>query len=193
MKSSMELHAESTYSLPLALLLQILEGHGQTCQLWAEVPPGRLSAQGALHTICQAELVVVQGKVHTCLLRESETGHVLLEGRNAFEQLIRSGQLQWHVRPDVLSPSAARASPISPTTVPGEALQAQRVDPLPSGQIETLERRHRQVLLLADGQRDIETLARMTHCSAEQIDVILRDLAAWHLIRFAPADDGRKS
>lgn len=198
MKSGMELHAESAYSLQLTLLLQILEGHGQTCQLWAEVPTGQFSIQGTPHTTCQAELVVVQGKVRTCLLRERETRHVLLEGRNAFEQLIRSGQLQWHVRPDVSSSMLTRSSLVSPAAVPEEGSRAQRsppqrAEPLPPRQVETLERKHRQVLLLADGRRDVKTLARMTHCSTEQLDAILEDLAAWHLIQFTQAFDSRQT
>ena len=192
----MERHAESTYILKLTLLLQILEGHGQTCQLWAEVPTGQFSIQGTPHTTCQAELVVAQGKVRTCLLCERETRHVLLEGRNAFEQLTRSGQLQWHVRPDVSS-MTTRSSLVPPAAVPEEGLWAQRsppqrMEPLPPRQVETLERKHRQVLLLADGRRNIEALARMTHCSAEQLHAILDDLAAWHLIQFAQAFDSRQ-
>jgi hypothetical protein len=181
--------------LPLALLLQILEAHGQTCQLWTEVPPGQLSLQGTLHTTCQAEVVVVQGKVHTCLLRERESGQVLQEGRNALEQLSRCGQLQWNVRPDGASSRVTRPSHLLLTAVPEEGHWVQRpppqhVEPLTPRQLETLARKHRQVLLLANGQRDVETLARMTHCSPEHVETILDDLVAWHLIRFAQPFDG---
>jgi hypothetical protein len=198
MKSGMEPQTESTYSLPLALLLQILEAHGQTCTLWAEVPPGQLPAYSPLHTTCQAEVVVMQGNVHTCLLRERESGQVLQEGRNAFEQLSHCGQLQWSVRPDGAASRATRSSRLSLTSVSEEGRWVhrpppQRVEPLTPRQLETLARKHRQVLLLANGQRDVETLARMTHCSPEQLETILDDLAAWHLIRFVQAFDGRQS
>src|SRR5712692_8877994 len=96
---------EPIYVLKLDMLLRVLQSHQQTCELWAEVPAGMITAtgnklgRGKIQSLCQAELIVEQGVVRTCLIRDRKTGQMLFQGKTAFDQLTQCGELSWSVQP----------------------------------------------------------------------------------------------
>jgi hypothetical protein len=194
--------------LRLEMLLAVLHTHQQTCVLWATIPAATLPAagmrfgKGKIPVPCQAELVVVQGRVSTCLIRASQSRQVILEGKSALDCLEHCGELCWMVQPEQpIHPSHfwgscsqdgwhAGLSPPPPT--PYERW-AEKPPPriavhLDSKQVENLP----QVLLLVNGQRGIDDVRRMLNCSFEQLSAVLDDLEARHLITFSGPSDGRE-
>jgi len=198
--------------LKLEMLLAVLQTHQQTCVLWAAIPAGTLPAvgtrfgKGKIPIPCQAELVVVQGRVSTCLIRAAQNRQVILEGKSALDCLEHCGELCWMVQPEQpIHPSHlfgsrsqdgwhAGLSPPSPTPYERWAEKPpSRINVrLDSKQVEDLPHRHRQVLLLVNGRRGIADVCRILNCSFEQLTAVLEDLEARHLITFSDPSGGSK-
>jgi hypothetical protein len=192
--------AEPTYSLKLDMLLVTLQAHRQTCELFAVVPAGTLPAPGGrrerakLQVPCLVELSVREGQVYTCLLRGHESGRVIAQGGAALDLLRSCEALSWSVR----EPQTSTAPPGPVASLDGHLSWSQRAGTKPrparsafgltGGQLASLPRKHRQVLLLLNGERGMEELCRILHCEPAQLTAILDDLAARHLITFNPAD-----
>jgi hypothetical protein len=189
--------AVSTYSLRLDMLLVTLQAHRQTCELLADIPAGTLSAPGSpggrgkLQIACRAELAVQEGQVHACLLRDRESGRVLLQGKAALDLLRACEALSWNVREPLLSgapPGSVKGDDERPVWSQGTARPARSISVLRGEELARLPRKHRQVLLLVNGERGMEELCRILHCEPAHLTAILNDLAARHLITFDPAD-----
>src|SRR5579884_2719608 len=94
--------------------------------------------------------------------------------------------------PDILAQIALSPS-IEEVPDAGQIEQAQPLYPrrtayLEPEQLATLPRKYRQVLNLVNGQREINELCHLLHCSREQLMEILADLAANRLITLSDYD-----
>jgi hypothetical protein len=195
----MDRREEPAHVLKLDMLLLILQSHQQTCRLQAEVPAGIMATathrlgKGKIHARCQAELVVVQGQVQSCFIREQQKGQIMFQEQIAFELLLQCGVLRWSMlrEPDILAQLA-----LSLTIEENPDRQTEEEQPLyprqavylAQEQLATLPRKYRQVLNLVNGQREINELCQLLHCSREQLMEILADLAANHLIKLSDYD-----
>jgi hypothetical protein len=180
------------------MLLLILQSHQQTCHLQAEVPAGIMATatnrlgKGKIQTLCQAELTIVQGQVQSCLIRDQRERQVMLQGQIAFDLLQLCGVLSWSVQAE---PQASSQLPIieegpdDGQTEKSQSSLPRQTTLLEQRQITMLPRKHRQVLNLVNGQRGINELCRLLHCTRDQLMEILADLAADHLITLADPDD----
>ena len=185
---------EQSYMLKLAMLLFVLQSHQQTYEAWAEIPIGSIPvtmekiSRGRIHTLCRVELSIVQGKVSTCLIRDIQSTQVLFQGRDAIERTAQCGELAWTVRPS--------QPPLPHQFEPDHTLSTQQrhderwflsnppfpIRQLERSQIESLPRKHRQVLLLVNGERGIGELSHMLRCPPDQLIPLLNDLESWNLI-----------
>src|SRR5438270_9177404 len=102
----MDRREEPAHVLKLDMLLLILQSHQQTCRLRAEVPAGIMATatnrlgKGKIQAHCQAELVVVQGQVQSCFIREQLKGQLMFQEQIAFELLQQCGVLRWSILPE---------------------------------------------------------------------------------------------
>jgi hypothetical protein len=197
----MDRREEPAHVLKLDMLLLILQSHQQTCRLRAEVPAGIMATathrlgKGKIQAHCQAELVVVQGQVQSCFIRERQKGQLMFQEQVAFELLQQCGVLRWSMlrEPDILAQLAlslnVEESPDNRQTEKAQPLYPRRAAYLEQGQLANLPRKYRQVLNLVNGQREINELCHLLHCSRKQLMEILVDLAANRLIKMSDDDD----
>jgi hypothetical protein len=191
---------EPAHALKLDMLLLVLQSHQQTYRLQAEVPAGVMATathrlgQGRIPVPCQAELVVVQGQVQSCFIREQQKGHILFHEQIAFELLQRCGVLRWSMlrESDILEQLALspniKKNPDDGQTEKAQPLYPRRAVYVEQEQLATLPRKYRQVLSLVNGQREINELCELLHRSREQIIEILTVLAANRLIKMSNYD-----
>jgi hypothetical protein len=188
----MDGRVESVYTLKLEMLLFVLRSHQQTCELWAEIPPGLISTGGRnrekIQVPCQIELSVVRGEIHGCLIRDKQQGQMLLTGKNAFEQIQQCGLLSWSILPEHVSASQLPIHSQTESSVHerGETW-FQRPPPRVVGRIaqETMgafSGRHRQVLMTLNGYRGIGELSSLLNCPPDHLIDILNELEAKGLI-----------
>jgi len=196
----MDRREEPTHVLKLDMLLLVLQSHQQTCRLQTEVPAGIIATathrlgKGKIHAPCQAELVVVQGQVQSCFIREQQKGQIMFQEQIAFELLQQCGVLRWSMlrEPDILAQLALspniEENPDDGQTEKAQPLYPRRAVYLEQEQLATFPRKYRQVLNLVNGQREINELCQLLHWSREQLMEILADLAANRLIKLSDYD-----
>jgi hypothetical protein len=190
-----ERQGEQGYLLRLEMLLLVLQAHQHTGDLWATLPagtlplPGNSFGKGKIAIICQAELLVVSGQVHRCLIRDLQRSQIVIEGKPALDLLQQGEELFWVVRPtleDVASPARDydEGSLTPPLSQERGFLRSppRLLRPLRKRELDALPHRHRHVLLLVNGQRGVEDFCRMLSCSREQLLTVLDELEADHFL-----------
>lgn len=203
---------EALYVLKLKMLLFILQTHQQTCELWATIPAGTLpvlaskvSREKVPHP-CKVELAVVQGQVHACRIYDAQRLHVMFEGKQALDRLEHCKELSWMVLPQHTHFSRhpfhwSHQEGNEVALLPQHSAQKQWLlcppprlaGVLEKRQIEHLPHKHRQVLLLVNGQRGMNDLCRMLTCSPDLLMTVFHDLEAQNLITFSDPDVTRSS
>src|SRR5947209_17949717 len=104
-REAMERREEQEYALTLEMLLRVLNAHRQTCEVRAEVSAAIIAAaegksgRGKERAVCVVELLVEQGQVRSCLVRDRQSGGVLAEGAKALTLSQQCGELFWRVLP----------------------------------------------------------------------------------------------
>ena len=160
------------YTKDFASLLELLSVSGQSGTLIVE--------QEANEGIpWQAQLILVEGNVTTCLLRSEVDGRILLRDAEAMRWLSTRGKLYWHLEGSSQDPSAPLPQAVpGPSTDPallsqptqwstfvphrtrrGEQVATPRAWP----------RDHRLVFALVDGRRTIAEIAALLHKPPEQV------------------------
>lgn len=90
------------YCLPLVAMVEITRSSPNCVLLQSQLA----SLPGVSKRKCVAQVILGQGVIHTCTIRE-EAGRVLAEQQKAYDALARCGDLHWEVvpAPDVVSSS----------------------------------------------------------------------------------------
>lgn len=208
-REAMERREEQEYALTLEMLLRVLNAHRQTCEVRAEVSAAIIAAaegksgRGKEHAICVVELLVEQGQVRSCLVRDRQGGRVLVEGAKALTLSQQCGELFWRVRPkSQLASQRLRLGSEGNhegTAPPQRSTQQDWFQWPPPRWVRQIEREQfaalpyklRQVLLLVDGRRGVAELNRiLPSYSPDQLVTLLGQLEAWGLITFADPNDG---
>ncbi|QBD76112.1 hypothetical protein EPA93_08855 [Ktedonosporobacter rubrisoli] len=197
----MERQGEQGTLLTLDMVLLVLRANRQTCQVRAEVSLAQLATamgkrkaeRGKEHVMGLIELRLQDGQVATAFVYDP-AGQTLAAGESALGVARRCGVLSWIVRP---LPSTDKLPAPLPPGEPREgrkeeqSFSSQRPPAFPPRRtnlayngIDTLPRKHRQVLLLIDGKRGMDELCRILNCTPDQLNAICEDLRAWQLIKF---------
>jgi hypothetical protein len=196
----MDRREKPTHVLKLEMLLFVLQSRRQTCRLWAPIPTRIMTAtmsklgKGNIQTPGLAELLVREGQLQSCLIRDQRSSQTLFAGQMALELLQLCGVLSWYVQPELeavlpLSPSPTVVN--KPDDGPGEEAYPppRQAVHLTQQQIASLPRKHRQVFQLVNGRKGIEELCFLLHCTREQLLDILTDLAAKQLISWSDTSE----
>lgn len=178
------------YFLPIAVLLETTKDLPEIVSLRTQMS----SLPGISKEVCMAEIVVGCGYIHTCTIITTE-GQLLLQQEAAFHALEHLGELEW-----ALHPSFPLGIPLphqegswlqqsNTLTQQRDGTIPQRTDifvtPL---SLEGLPRRQKQLLLLADGQKQASEIARLLGLEPQEVERLLCLLHHQHLIHYTTGE-----
>lgn len=174
---------EQRYQLPAAILIETMRGLYATVVLRATLA----SLPEGWNEPCQADLIFVQGMLHTCAIHTMD-GHLLLQQHAAFQMLERLGELEWTLHPSL--PHDHDQIPQARPPMKAGAASWKTTPAMIPGVLETVPHRHKQVLFLLESQKCTQEIARLLRLSEAQVEQLLGELAAHHLIT---RDEERRS
>lgn len=163
---------EKRYLLPLVALVEAMKASPETVELQTH-----LSLPGVKGPCC-AHVILRQGQVYACSIT-TRSGVVLRQHQEAYKIVEQRGDLEWILSPSPLS-SPQAAQPNAATAASKRTPPVRRSDP----SAETLNRLaypYRRVLLLVDGKRSVEEIARLASKTPQEVMDILKALG--HLIQ----------
>ncbi len=150
------LTAPQRFALPFHVLLETVRGWHEPLTLSATLPHIQEDGTGNATAI----LHLLGGQVQSCTIVTAQ-GQLLARQQAALTRLRQAGNLEWLVTPEVAVTQVYRPCRRDPTRL---------VVPT------TFSRRHRQLLLLVDGQKSIPDLARVLRLPPHEIESLLLDL-----------------
>ncbi len=164
-----------SYPLDLATILYLLSQQRQSGQLQAELEevPGSREP-------CLARLVLVDGKVVSCLLT-TRRGVELARGERALRILNQLGVIEWIWQ----TGAEEMTQPASSPELRGLSAIPRRLVPLSPQILQRCSRVQRRVLSLVDGRRTIGDIATVLAVPSGEIDslmAVLHELQAMRLI-----------
>ena len=166
------------YSNDLESLLQLLTGRNGMLYL----EPSRDA-----ETIepWHASLLLAEGRVITCDLRNEANDRILLSGVQAITWLANVGSLSWRLE----EPFHALRQLANPSTLPIQHMR-QYESLIPKRTVEggqtmmiSWSRRQRQVFALVDGMRSVEKIAALLRYPPELVEEVLNELQALGVIQ----------
>lgn len=158
------------YLLPVSVLLETMQGLHATMLLRASLS----ALPKGWDKECVADVVIVQGTLHTCTISTVE-GHLLLQQEAAVQALARMGTLEWTMLPPAMSPPTPPV-PGQPPAVSQQAAPDWKAVPLSPELLTTLAHRQKQALLLVGGGKRPEEIARLLQLSLPDVERILEEL-----------------
>jgi hypothetical protein len=172
---------DKRYLLPVMAVVETMKALPDIVML-----QGRLSSlSGVSKDTCLAQIILGQGQVHSCMITATRTGTVLLQQQEAYHALERCGDVNWSVLPAPSSYTPMRQKAALPPIATYETLPAKipslLVAELRPAILEPLSNPYRRVLLLVDGRRSIEDIARLLNKEPHEIRQMLAALP--HLIQ----------
>ena len=172
------------YTKDFASLLELLSVSGQSGTLIVEQP----DYEG---TPWQAQLMLVEGNVTTCLLRSKVDGRILLRDAEATRWLSTRGKLYWNLEESSQDPITplpqAIAGPSTDPALPSQPAQTAQWFTIiprrtPRGEQAVMSRawsrEHRLIFALIDGRRTITEIAALLHKPPDHVVQVLNDLRA---------------
>lgn len=170
------------YLLPVLAVVETMKMSPNVVMLQAQL----LSLPSVSKEVCLAQIILGQGRVHSCTITTAKTGTVLREQQEAYHALEQCGDLNWSVLP---APSLY-ASASQKTTPPHMGVSDQYISNIPFLRVKSLTPEvlaplslpYRRVLMLVDGKRSIEEIARLLNREQQEVQQILAALR--HLIQF---------
>lgn len=142
------------------------------------------SLPGVSKDACLAQIILGQGQLSSCTITAARTGNVFLKDQEAYHALERCGDLNWSVLP---APPLYASMRQKATLPPMDGMLPAKIPTLLVATLrpeilEPLSNPYRRVLLLVDGRRSTEDIARLLNKEAQEIQQMLAALP--HLIRF---------
>ncbi|HEY7415025.1 MAG TPA: hypothetical protein VH593_07520 [Ktedonobacteraceae bacterium] len=164
------------YRLPVNVILQTLTSQNGNTELSAALS----FVPGHPHQAGEVLLVVGQGQVQRCTI-QTRDGLTLSQGGEALKLLEQAGNLEWHVQ------GAPGGNGHVPSWPQEQATEEQRIPHrrvvlLSPVQQQTLSHRQRQVFALADGSRNVASIAALLHLSPDEVTRLLQALQHDQLI-----------
>ncbi|HEU5373901.1 MAG TPA: hypothetical protein VFV38_00530 [Ktedonobacteraceae bacterium] len=167
---------EKCYRLPMQAMLAVVQSSAARVLLLAQPP----ALPGISKRECVVHLVLGQGAVSSCQITDA-VGTVLAQNQEAYQVLLRCGDLEWQVmtlheqKPTVVSrvprfdtrEQASREASMQPS------VPTLRITPLPPETLASLSHPYRMLLVLVDGKRSIDQLARLLSKSPAAIHQML--------------------
>ena len=170
------------YLLPVLAVVETMKMLPDVVMLQAQLP----SLPGISKEACLAQIILGQGRVHSCTITAAKTGTVLREQQEAYHALERCGDLNWSVllAPSLYAPASQKA------TLPYMVASGQYTSKIPSLRVKALTPEvlaplslpYRRVMMLVDGKRPIEEIARLLNKGPQEVQQMLAALE--HLIQF---------
>ena len=165
---------EKCYRLPVQAMVAVMTFSAGSVLLHTRLP----GIQTRL-----AHLIIKQGALHSCTIIDP-TGTVLLQQQDAFDTLLRFGELEWQVTmlpasvtPERGIPGQAAGTGRVTQDAKKEGLSSRipffRLTPLPLEDLASLPHALRMTLLLVDGKRSIHEIARLLSKSPGDIQQTL--------------------
>jgi hypothetical protein len=152
------------YILPVRAVIEIMKQHPEVVMLQSSLS----SLPGVSKDVCLAQIILGQGKVHSCTI--TSKGAVLRERQAAIALLERCGDLTWDVLPYTLQDTDI-------SHLPPPRRPKLRVSVTPQI-LARLSHPARRVLLLVDGQRSVEEIALIASKEAEEVREMLHAMNA---------------
>lgn len=178
---------EKQYRLPVSAMVEILKASVEQVVLRAQLP----AVPGVSKKACLAQLVVGQGTVCSCAVT-TPSGEILLKHQEAYQALLRCGDLEWLVEPfpafsppEHPYPSPSTYTAAAPTAAEEEhrCIPTLRISPLPSETLAAFTHPYRTVLALVDGRRSIHEIARLLSKAPTDIQQMLASVP--HLVHLS--------
>lgn len=177
---------EKQYRLPVSAMVEILKASVEQVVLRAHLP----AVPGVSKKACLARLIVGQGVVCSCAVT-TPNGEILLKHQEAYQALLRCGDLEWLVEPfPGFSPPEPYLSPSKPTAAAPTAAEEEprciptlRISPLPSETLAAFTHPYRTVLALVDGRRSTHEIARLLSKAPTDIQQMLASVP--HLVHLS--------
>jgi hypothetical protein len=175
--------APQHFHLPVNVLVETLRGWHGTVVVRTHIPGLAEVWTG----VCLVEMVLVQGVVCSCTISTAQ-GQPLLHQEAAFHAVRSLGALEWTLSSSASSVPLPPASvqegndqPVSAANRVPHRTQAALSPGLLDG-LDGLSRRHKQVLLLIDGHKNCQEIARLLTMDPQEVEAILHLLHQHQLI-----------
>jgi hypothetical protein len=169
------------YLLPVSAMVETMKMSPDVVMLQAQLP----SLPGVSKEACLTQIILGQGRVYSCIITATKAGTVLREQQEAYHALERCGDLSWSVLP-----APSRYAPaVQKTALPYIGTSGQHMSKIPSLRVKALTPEvlaplpppYRRIILLVDGKRTIEEIARLLNKEPQEVQQILAALG--HLIQ----------
>jgi len=170
---------DKRYLLPVLAVVETMKWSPDVVMLQAHLS----SLPGVSKDACLVSLTLGQGRMYSCTIT-TRAGAVLREHQEAYQAVEQCGDLEWSVVPIPFSP------PPSPQATRSHAGQAVartalipilRVKELPAETLNRLAHPYRRIILLVDGKRTVEEIARLASKTPQEVVHMLNALE--HLIQ----------
>lgn len=171
------------YLLPITVLIETMKDVPEIVSLCAQMP----SLPGISEEASLAEIVVGCGCIHACTITTTG-GQRLLQQEAAFSALAQLGELEWSIG----SPLPLR-EPLQDGSLPQQSDTRQyRDEAIPQrvglcmtpALLKGLPRRQKQVLLLADGQKQRSDIAHLLGLPPQEVEHMLHQLHQKQLVHY---------
>ncbi len=170
---------EKRYLLPILAVVEAMKFSPDVVMLQSHLP----SLPGISKEACRAQVILGQGQVYSCTIT-TRTGAVLRQHQEAYKVLEQCGDLEWTLS-SAPFPSPPNPRAANPNTSTASAKMAPipvlRVKELSAETLSSLAYPYRRVLLLVDGKRSVEEIARLASNTPQEVIHMLKALE--HLIQ----------
>jgi hypothetical protein len=165
---------DKRYLLPVLAVVETMKWSPEVVMLQAHLS----SLPGVSKDACLAQVILGQGSLYSCTIT-TRVGAVLLERESAYHALEQCGDLEWSVAsapsPQQAGPQVARSHAI-PAVARAAQIPRLRVKELPAETLNRLAHPYRKVLLLVDGKRSLEEIARLAAKTPQEVAHMLKTL-----------------
>lgn len=158
----------AVYTLSLQQVLGLLREFQSSGILRANLSHGILREKGE----CVALLQLSSGIVISCMIQKMD-GQMVLSSAEALNALMHIGQQDWTFN---LQAQTSTAPVKVNTALSVPANTPKRVDVVVQRVFSHLERKQRRVLLMIDGQRNIDEIATLLWQTYEETEALIRQL-----------------
>lgn len=173
---------EKRYHLSITSLLASTRGIHQ--ELFFQT---RLNAQRISQEECVVQLVVLNGVMLSCEIKETVRETLLFQREKAVDVLKPLGMLEWYRTSSQVYPSEGRTQqPLQPrqNEQPGPSPEQRYIPRRLNIELSLLDHSHRRIFLLVDGIRSVPQIAKLLGKPQEEVLSMLQDLQAQGCVIF---------
>jgi hypothetical protein len=168
-----------SYHLPVLAVVEAMKWSSEVVGIQSHLP----SLPGVSKDACLAQILLGQGHVHSCTITAKTGATLLLQQQEALSTLERCGDLDWSVFP--LPTTTSKKDTQVWFGSSGQLLSnipSLRSKELTIETLNSLSHPYRRVMMLIDGKRPIEEIARLASKTPQEVVTMLKTVE--HLIHF---------